>query len=194
MLEACRFLLLTCHDSLGGNRGFDLSRPHKLLICCFLWRTALWGLLESPSCSPPAQLLIFCSIADGEQLIHVTMNACGGMIRFMTTSPTPHPPLLFLSPLFPKLEGQKFKSCFEQLLTCYQLLHIACAGCILTISLEMSLLKWLLRVSMYKNILRRASFELPFLYWYIGLAKLFLSSPATDEKWLLLILFNDWIH
>lgn len=96
-------------------------------------------------------------------------------------------------PAFPELEGQKFKSCFEQLLTCYQLLHIASAG-VLTISLEMSLLRWLLHISIYKNILRWASFELSFLYWYIGLAKLFLSSPATDEKWLLLILFNDWIH
>lgn len=42
---------------------------------------------------------------------------------------------------FRELEGQKFKSCFEQLLTCYQLLHIASTGRILTISLEMSLLK-----------------------------------------------------
>lgn len=163
-VKACRFLLWTCHDFLGGKRWFGWNQTHKSLIC-FLWRPALGGLLRSPSCSPPAQLPIFCSTAGEEQLIHITLNVCGGMKRFMSFFPTPYPPPLFSFPstsAFPELEGQKFKSCLEQLLTCYQLLHIASTGCILTISLEMSLLKFVFFMYL---ILRRASFELHFLYW-----------------------------
>lgn len=38
-----------------------------------------------------------------------------------------------------------------------------------------------------------ASLELPCLYRHIGKAKIFLSFLMA-EKWLLLILCNDWVH
>lgn len=67
---------------------------------------------------------------------------------------SPSTSTVFLPPsAFPELLGQKFKSCFEQLLTCYRLLHRTCSGWILIIPLETGLLNIALLsgVSVYKK-------------------------------------------
>lgn len=73
--RAWRFFFFTGCDSLTGKRWFGWSHTEQITHLWFPVKNCTVGSLQSPSCSPPAQLLIFCSVAGGE-LTHSWHSEC----------------------------------------------------------------------------------------------------------------------
>lgn len=139
--RAWRFFLLTGCDSLAGKRWCGWSRTQQI--------TPLWFPVKNCSVGSPPECILQPTCSAPCLLQHCwwgTTHSCHSECLWWNEKiyDLPYSPSTSTVPptsAFPELEGQKFKSCFEELLTRYQLLHIASAGRIWTISLEMSLLK-----------------------------------------------------